>query len=892
MIQPVHVAPEVLLERAGRGVSVVTGGARLSSELFVRYGNLQAARGLTAWESPDVLTWPAWLDAWWTEALLRGIVEPRPVPGVGQEHVAWSQVLAAESPPLAHLAGAVDAARDAHRLAIEWDLDPHGHATPCSEDTRAWLRWDREYEGWLERAGWQDSARVADVLADSAAEWIPCGELVLTGFDELTPQQLRVIAALQGAGCAVEWLEAEAVDGRAVRLACGDDRDEIGRAIAWARQWMDREPEARIGIVVPDLGARREMLERELDHVLVPAAVAPGDASWRRPYNVSLGGSLAETPVVRVALRLLGVNQSLLPFADAAALLASPFIDGATVEQSARARVDRELRKSGQPEVALGRLRALCRGHGCPLFAASVGALSDALRGGEGGPREPERWARDFSALLDRTGWSRGRPLDSAEYQAVDAFRDLLADLGSLGAVSGPMDRRTALGHLQRMSAARVFQPASSPARLQVLGVLESVGMRFDHLWVLGLHADAWPPAPRPNPFLPRALQAEREIPRSTPARELRVARQQTRRLLESAADVVVSHPSRAGDEVLVCAPLVAHLPVAGDGELPGAPDPGWRMLIAAAADLEESQCETAPPVHPGAVKGGSGVLSWQSNCPFHAFATYRLGAQELGVVDVGLDAMRKGSLVHRALELFWTGLDGSAELAALGEAGTAQRVAESVDVALHEFAKEYPQIVTEGFRRVERSRLCRLLAEWVALERERAPFRVLGLEQRCEVRVGDIQLNVTIDRLDALADGERVVVDYKTGRVNAADWFGERPAAPQLPLYSEALDEPVAAVAFGMVRADGVTFSGVGRADGIAPGIEASLELKACGQSWDEVRRDWRTALAALAEEFVAGDARVDPREYPKTCRYCELGGLCRVGEKLGGPVAGEDDD
>jgi hypothetical protein len=39
-----------------------------------------------------------------------------------------------------------------------------------------------------------------------------------------------------------------------------------------------------------------------------------------------------------------------------------------------------------------------------------------------------------------------------------------------------------------------------------------------------------------------------------------------------------------------------------------------------------------------------------------------------------------------------------------------------------------------------------------------------------------------------------------------------------------------------------------------------------------------WREVLTRLAEQFAAGDARVQPKSYPKTCQYCGQRLLCRV--------------
>ena len=180
---------------------------------------------------------------------------------------------------------------------------------------------------------------------------------------------------------------------------------------------------------------------------------------------------------------------------------------------------------------------------------------------------------------------------------------------------------------------------------------------------------------------------------------------------------------------------------------------------------------------------------------------------------------------------------------------------------------------------RCSASRLRRLLNWWLELELERRlPFEVkLSEKEFKDVRVGPLRLNVRMDRVDQVEDGE-VLIDYKTGIASPSDWLTERPDAPQLPLYailSEA--DRLEGVAFG----SGARGRGAGELKGYAVGSwrcrASPTKLKEAATFEAQVER-WRQVLVGLAEEFAAGDARVRPKSYPKTCEYCGQRLLCRL--------------
>ncbi len=105
-------------------------------------------------------------------------------------------------------------------------------------------------------------------------------------------------------------------------------------------------------------------------------------------------------------------------------------------------------------------------------------------------------------------------------------------------------------------------------------------------------------------------------------------------------------------------------------------------------------------------------------------------------------------------------------------------------------------------WRARERVRLNLLLTLWLDVERKRAPFAVENLEQGAQVaQFAGLNFAVRVDRVDRLADGARVLIDYKTGAA-IADWRGDRPDNPQLPIYALLQPEALVAVAYARVNA------------------------------------------------------------------------------------------
>jgi probable DNA repair protein len=411
-----------------------------------------------------------------------------------------------------------------------------------------------------------------------------------------------------------------------------------------------------------------------------------------------------------------------------------------------------------------------------------------------------------------------------------------------------------------------------------VLGVLEAAGMAFDHLWVMGLSDEAWPMQPRANPLIPLRLQQRAGVPNASPAGALAAAERLTAEWLSSAGEVVLSYPRREGDRDLAASPLIAGV-AAGR---PDAPEyPTWRDAIHRGATVERFADAHAPALAPDRrIRGGAALLKNQAACPFRAFARHRLGAAGVESPHHGLDARERGTLVHRMLAAVWGELKTRRALAALTDEALAARLRRAADEAVAGEQRRRPATLAGRFAGIEKARLVRLARAWLALERARDDFTVLRVEDQRTVRVGPLTLDLRLDRVDEPDGGGRIVIDYKTGQPSLAAIVQPRPDEPQLPLYVVGAEPDATAAAFAQVSADGMRFVGLARAAGILPGVRTPGEI-GVQPGWAEQLAFWRAQLDALAGEFAAGHAAVDPKHRPQTCRECDLHAFCRIHER-----------
>ena len=878
-----------LVKAAAAGALILTANKRLARHLRCAFDSAMQGLGKTVWPTPLMVS----LDGWLSRSLA-ALDESRHLLDGFPALRLWEQLIEEESAgselELLQLSATARKAQEAHQLLSAYRCRLEGRA--LTEDQRVFQQWRRRYQERCRQQQWLDRADLPELIFAAIREGrlaVP-RQVLLAGFDQWSPVLQGLREAVEQQGGQLLDIQPEAQPAAAVqRLACSDARQEIEQAARWARQLLEQGV-AAIGVVVPDLQMRRQRIERVFRDQIDPAAsVALGEDE--SAFSLSLGAPLKELGPIHAALEILGAGFR-LSIDQAGFLLRTPYLGGSQSEADQRAKLDVWLRSFRRQGIAFKRLAELAAQE---QRAVAVAACFQPLLKGlaDSSRRLPGEWAGQFDRLLQEVGWPGERSLSSSEYQMVKAWRDkLLPALASLDPVSRPIDRRRALGLLRRLAGEIEFQTEAATGPVQVVGLLESAGLAFDHLWVMGMSEETLPAPPRPNPFLPIDLQLQHGMPHAGADRELDFARRVVSRLKAASPNLLFSYPLRDGDCELRPSPLIADL-AAAEAPRFAAHDPLRRLQSSAPPLLEETDCR-GPRLASERGEGGTGILKDQALCPFRAFAHYRLRGHEFEQAQPGLDAMTRGDLLHRSLEHFWSDVREQRQLLALDADERAARIERHIATALEEFFAGQVQ-PPPALLQLEQARLQGLVQEWLTVvEADREPFAVLELEQEHYEQIGPLQIRTVVDRIDQLPDGSRVILDYKTGLVSADGLLGARLLEPQLPIYAVAAAGSEAdAVAFAQVRRGACKLVGIAREDGLlprVPGVAASKALQELGlENWSQLREHWRRQLEQLAADYVNGEASVNPVSYEKACQFCDLAGLCRIAEARYETAAGE---
>jgi probable DNA repair protein len=868
-----------IITAAQNGALILTANNRLSRHLAAAFDEQMQADGKAVWQTPQIISFDGWLHRSLAELgeswrLLEGFPALR----------IWEQLIEQDSAgselELLQVAATARKAQEAHNWSVAYSCSLKSFS--LTEDQQVFSRWQQAYKKTIAEQGWLDRSELPFFICQALSDGrlLAPTAVLLVGFDQLSPELLELERTLNQLNVACRFLQPEAVPQTAMQLyPCAEPRQEVLAAARWARNLLE-QGEGKIGVVVPDLQTRRKEIERIFRQQIDPAADL-NLLDQETAFSLSLGAPLLEQGPVYAALEILSVSYH-LSLDKASFLLRTPYLGGGVTEAERRAAFDSRLRTFRQQRISLKKLAELAGLEQRSEKASKI--FTGLLKAVENRERLlPGEWAARFSQQLQSAGWPGERSLSSSEYQMVKAWQEkLLPAFASLDPVSRLLDRSQALSLLRRLAAEIEFQLEAPTGPVQVVGLLESAGLSFDHLWVMGMNEECFPAAARPNPFLPISLQVEKMMPHCSAVKELEFARNVLQRLKAASRDIVFSYPQRSGDCELRPSPLVKELPQSAP-RFATLQDPLSRQT-GEALQLDERYETSGPQLSGARGEGGTAILKDQALCPFRAFAHFRLQASAFEQPQPGLDPLTRGNLLHKVLEHFWRQVQTQQRLLELSAAERESLIAAQVATALDDYFAERGR-PPEKLIEIEQLRLQTLVAEWLdGVESERVGFSVVECEQEHFEQIGPLMIRTVIDRIDQLDDGQRIILDYKTGLIKIDSLLAERLLEPQLPIYAIADQQAAGGVAFAQVRRGDCKLVGVTAEDGLLPrvasvgGNKVAQELQL--HSWPELLAYWQQQLEQLASDFVAGKAAVDPVDLELACKFCDLRSLCRIAE------------
>jgi ATP-dependent helicase/nuclease subunit B len=871
--------PSELSDHLKRGRTLIVPTRQRARAVQLAQAAAEIASGRQVWASADVLTAPAWRRREIQRAAGQRPSEwPRLLSGA-EEWFLWRRCALEATAGLALLDGSAfaDALMQASLLAADYGIALKS-AAPGSE---AALLYETQ-RAFTARCQEIDAAPVSALCERLPAAQDPARLPWLCGFDALAPR-LRRHARLPPAA-------APALTEPAVLLAA-DARQESEHIAAWCLAGIARDPSARLLVMMPGAHGPRDRLASLIRQTLDPASLleaGPPPGGW---VAIEGGEPLLQQPMIAQALTTLSfLSGRQLDPQELGAWLRAPH--GWHAQALLRARLARFLSERALPRGGLRDFLGALQLVTPPLQgpARELRAQLTRAQAQLGDAQASARaWSERFRDALAAAGWA-STPASGTAQQALLRWHELLEEFGELDRSAGSITRAEALQLLRELAARSAWRPADEDVSVTISALLADPIVHYDGIWVAGLDAQSFPQPLSPNPFIPLHAQRSAQVPAASSAERLAQARTLLGAWRASTPALCLSTPLRAQEFELLPSPLLKGGKAAAPARAGWPPArlhrPGRTESL---SDVQGLPWDAVQPL-PRGVR----ALDLQNLCPFRAYAELRLGSVREQRTDPGIPANRRGELLHLALQYLWESLRDSDTLKLIATPALNELIAQSVARALAEtlavptprrhrrrggdgqldmFAN-VPASLERECRRAER-----LILRLCELERSRPPFRVAATERDCRLVLAGATVRLRIDRVDELALGERAILDYKSGRRVAPDWYGERPTHPQLLAYLCALGADVTALATVCVNADAVRFDGLSRSAGVLPKVPAVRAADAASEAaWSQQQAAWRAIVERLIGEFLSGDARVDPK--PGACTFCHVIDICRINE------------
>ena len=333
---------------------------------------------------------------------------------------------------------------------------------------------------------------------------------------------------------------------------------------------------------------------------------------------------------------------------------------------------------------------------------------------------------------------------------------------------------------LQRLVSQLIQQTSipfhGEPAEgLQVMGVLETRNLDFDHVLLLSCNEGNMPKGVNDSSFIPHSIRQAYEL--TTVENKVSIYAYYFHRLLQRAKDVTIlwNNATEDGQRGEMSRFMLQLMVESGQAITQHLLQSGKTI-----ARYTPTAIEKTPHVYQllcqqfssdnHAVLSPSAINKYM-RCQMMFYYRYIAGIQEPDEPEdeQELDNRVFGNIFHQAADTLYHQLPKHVTRESLDQLLKSKiAIEKAVDDAFHQ---ELPNAIMGGLHLINREVIIRYLRQLIEIDKALSPFDILGLEYDVYRNLSlltphpsPLRIGGRIDRLDQMSDGRIRVVDYKTG--------------------------------------------------------------------------------------------------------------------------------
>ena len=716
---------------------------------------------------------------------------------------------------------------------------PDFYANPSS----LLIKWISEFEKFKTENNCIDTTDLFSSVYKSLESNIKTGNYYAYGFKQKTPEQSKLFEILE-----CQSLNSRSLENNIQALSFIDQETELEAIAKWAKVVSLKNPNSQIGVVIPNLSQLQHLVKSTFDQEFDASLLE----THHKPYNISLGISLCQYPLIQHLLSIVKISTQIIKGNIELEILmktvTSPYIKGALIESNSRALLVNRILGLGCEEVTTQKVLKLMKD--CPILIQIVNALKSLKIDKK---LALEDSLDSINLLLLTWGFTSDRSLSSSEYQLFEKYQNESLILNRLSNFYKKVSLFDAIKILNTHLNSVIFQPKSGAANIHILGALEAEGLYFDHAWVSSMTSNFIPGKIKMPLFIPQKTSIEYELPNSNFLLVTEDAKVTLKALNNLSPETTYSYAKLMQNREELPSPYIDF-----KDYLEGS------FIKTSSRELIYIDDYKAPKIKELTIKKGVKTLQNQMSCAFKGFAA-RLDIDDFEAPHIGLSRLQQGNLIHKILETFFNEIKSGASLLSLTELELDNLIEKHTESATLSLPKS-------NFKLNEKIRLVKIIRQHIDLEKQRSDFEVIKTESTSEVDINGLKFSTRIDRMDRLANGDSLIIDYKTGKdVKVSQMTGDPIDQAQLPIY--AVTNSVDGVAFATINSNDCQFKAITKNKSELPLTKQAINRM---PEWDKQINEWMSTLNSASEQFQNGIASVLPVK--NACDYCEYDLLCRV--------------